>query len=273
MSELISFISSPRSAPGRTSIKRVSAREIGRRLGVARSTIQDNLKRAAAGGLAWPLADDVTDEGLETRLFGRAAVAQGQRRRVEPDWSALVKRPGVTMSILWEEYREVHSEGYGYSRFCDLLRGFERRLTPVMRQDHVAGEKAFVDYSGKRIGIADPTTGEIREAEIFVAVLGASNLTYAEATWTQTLPDWTGAHVRMFRFFGGAPKLLVPDNLKSGVNKASFYDPEINRTYGAMAAHYSVGILPARPRRPRDKAKVEAGVDSPRPTFWGGCAI
>ena len=162
----------------------VSAREIGRRLGVARSTIQDNLKRAAAAGLAWPLADDVTDEALETRLYGRAGVTQGQRRRAEPDWAALareLKRPGVTMTILWEEYREVHSEGYGYSRFCDLLRGFERRLTPVMRQHHVAGEKAFVDYSGKRIGIADPTTGEIREAEIFVGVLGASNLTYAEA--------------------------------------------------------------------------------------------
>jgi transposase len=129
-----------------------------------------------------------------------------------------------------------------------------------MRQHHVAGEKAFVDYSGKRIGIVDPTTGEIREAEIFVGVLGASNLTYAEATWTQQLPDWTGAHVRMFGFFGGTPKLLVPDNLKSGVNKASFYDPEINRTYGAMAAHYSVGVLPARPGKPRDKAKVEAGV-------------
>ena len=241
----------------------VSAREIGRRLGVARSTIQDNLKRAAAAGLAWPLADDVTDEALETRLYGGAGVTQGQRRRAEPDWAALareLKRPGVTMTILWEEYREVHSEGYGYSRFCDLLRGFERRLTPVMRQHHVAGEKVFVDYSGKRIGIVDPMTGEICEAEIFVGVLGASNLTYAEATWTQKLPDWTGAHVRMFRFFGGAPKLLVPDNLKSGVNKASFYDPEINRTYGAMATHYSVGILPTRPGRPRDKAKVEAGV-------------
>jgi transposase len=241
----------------------VGAREIGRRLGVARSTIQDNLKRAAAVGLAWPLADDVTDDALEQRLFGRAGVATGQRRRIEPDWAALareLKRPGVTMTILWEEYQEAHAEGYGYSRFCDLLRGFERRLTPVMRQHHVAGEKAFVDYSGKRIAIADPTTGEIREAEIFVGVLGASNLTYAEATWTQQLPDWTGAHVRMFRFFGGAPRLLVPDNLKSGVNKASFYDPEINRTYGAMAAHYSVGILPARPGKPRDKAKVEAGV-------------
>jgi transposase len=233
----------------------VSAREIGRRLGVARSTIQDNLKRAAAAGLQWPLGEEVTDDALELRLFGRAGIAPGQRRRVEPDWAELareLKRPGVTMTILWEEY--------GYSRFCDLLRGFERRLTPVMRQHHVAGDKAFVDYSGKRIGIVDPTTGEIREAEIFVGVLGASNLTYAEATWTQALPDWTDAHVRMFRFFGGAPKLLVPDNLKSGVNKASFYDPEINRTYGSMAAHYGVGVLPARPYRPRDKAKVEAGV-------------
>ena len=241
----------------------VSAREIGRRMGVARSTIQDNLRRAAAAGLAWPLADEITDEALERRLFGRAGTPSGQRRRVQPDWASLareLKRPCVTMAILWEEYREGRSDGYGYSRFCDLLRGFERRLTPVMRQHHVAGEKAFVDYSGKRIAIVDPSTGEIREAEIFVGVLGASNLTYAEATWTQQLPDWTGAHVRMFRFFGGAPKLLVPDNLKSGVNKASFYDPEINRTYGAMAAHYSVGILPARPARPRDKAKVEAGV-------------
>ena len=241
----------------------VSAREIGRLLGVARSTVQEYLKRSLAAGLAWPLAEDVTDEVLEQRLFGRAGVATGQRRRVEPDWAALareLKRPGVTMMILWEEYREVQPDGYGYSRFCDLLRGFERRLTPVMRQHHVAGDKAFVDYSGKRIGIADPRTGEIREAEIFVGVLGASNLTYAEATWTQQLPDWTGAHVRMFRFFGGAPKLLVPDNLKSGIHKASFYDPEINRTYGAMANHYAVGVLPARPKKPRDKAKVEAGV-------------
>jgi transposase len=171
----------------------VSAREIGRLLGVARSTVQEYLKRASAAGLAWPLAEGVTDDVLEQRLFGRAGVATGQRRRVEPDWAALareLKRPGVTMMILWEEYREVQPEGYGYSRFCDLLRGFERRLTPVMRQHHVAGDKAFVDYSGKRIGIVDPDTGEIREAEIFVAVLGASNLTYAEATWTQQLPDW-----------------------------------------------------------------------------------
>lgn len=241
----------------------VSAREIGRRLGAARSTIQDNLKRAATAGLAWPLPEEMTEDALERRLFAHAGVKTGARRRAEPDWAELareLKRPGVNLTILWEEYRASHPGGYGYSRFCDLFRGFERRLTPVMRQHHVAGDKAFVDYSGKRVGIVDPTTGEVRWAEIFVAVLGASNLTYAEATWTQKLPDWTGAHVRMLRFFGGVPRLLIPDNLKSGVHKASFYDPEINRTYGALAAHYGVGVLPARPKKPRDKAKVEAGV-------------
>jgi transposase len=129
-----------------------------------------------------------------------------------------------------------------------------------MRQDHPAGDKVFVDYSGKKIAIVDRATGVVREAEIFVGVLGASSLTYAEASWTQGLADWIGAHVRMFRWFGGVPRLVVPDNLKAGVNKASFYDPEINRSYGMMAGHYGVGILPARPRRPRDKAKVEAGV-------------
>ncbi|WP_461335882.1 IS21 family transposase [Bradyrhizobium liaoningense] len=159
-----------------------------------------------------------------------------------------------------EEYRAVHPEGYGYSRFCDLFREFDRRLSPTMRQDHPAGDKVFVDYSGKKIMIVDRETGVVRDAEIFVAVLGASNYTYAEATWTQTLPDWIEAHVRMFRFFGGVPRLVVPDNLKSGVHRASFYDPEINRSYGMMASHYGVGVLPARPRKPRDKAKVEAGV-------------
>jgi len=241
----------------------VRTREIGRRVGLARSTIQDYLRRFAAAGLAWPLNEDIGEDALEDRLFGRVGAEIGQRRRVEPDWAALsgeLKRPAVTMTILWEEYREAHPDGYGYSRFCDLLRGFERRLTPVMRQTHVAGEKAFVDYSGKRVSVVDPETGEIREAEIFVGVLGASNLTYAEATWTQQLVDWTGSHVRMFRFFGGATKLLIPDNLRSGVNKASFYDPEINRTYASMAAHYSTNVMPARPRKPRDKAKVEAGV-------------
>ncbi|WP_198947748.1 IS21 family transposase [Haematobacter missouriensis] len=240
-----------------------SSRDIAVTLGVARSTVQDNLKRAAAAGLSWPLPGELTDDAIENRLFARAGVKQGVRRRPEPNWAELaveLRKPGVTLLILWEEYRAVHPGGYGYSRFCDLFRCFERRLSPTMRQEHVAGDKVFVDYSGKKIAIVDPLTGEIREAEIFVAVLGASGFTYAEATWTQTLPDWIGAHVRMLRFFGGVPRLIVPDNLKSGVNRASFYDPEINRSYGMMAAHYGVGILPARPRKPRDKAKVENGV-------------
>ena len=241
----------------------LSDREIGRTIGVARSTIQDSLKRANAAEIAWPLSSDLTDEVLEKRLFARPSITAGVRRRSEPDWAALareLKRPGVNLMVLWEEYREVEPDGYGYSRFCDLFREFARRLSPVMRQHHTAGDKVFVDYSGKKIAIVDQTTGEVREAEIFLGVLGASNYCYAEATWTQTLPDWIGVHVRMFRFFNGAPRLLIPDNLKSGVHKASFYDPEINRSYGMMAAHYGVGVLPARPKKPKDKAKVEAGV-------------
>jgi transposase len=232
-------------------------------LGLARSTVQENLERAVRAGLQWPLPDDLTDEVLEQRLFLHAGVKTGIRRRTEPAWGSLIaeiKKPGVTLQILWEEYRAVHAGGYGYSRFCELFRGFEQRLSPSMRQEHVAGDKVFVDYSGRKIAIADAATGEVREAEIFVAVLGASGFTYAEATWTQALPDWVGSHVRMFRFFGGVPRLVVPDNLKSGVNKANFYDPDINRSYAMMAAHYSVGVLPARPRRPKDKAKVENGV-------------
>ncbi|EPE93746.1 integrase catalytic subunit (plasmid) [Rhizobium grahamii CCGE 502] len=240
-----------------------SSREIAAVLGIARSTVQDNLQRAAAIGLSWPLPGELTDDALENKLFARNGIKQGTRRRVEPNWADLaveLKKPGVTLLILWEEYRGSYPEGYGYSRFCELFRSFKQRLSPTMRQEHAAGDKVFVDYSGKKIPIVDRKTGEIREAEIFVAVLGASSFTYAEATWTQTLPDWIGSHVRMFRFFDGVPRLIVPDNLKSGVNHASFYDPEINRSYGMMASHYGVGVLPARPKKPRDKSKVENGV-------------
>jgi transposase len=240
-----------------------TTRAISRELGISHSTVREYLARIAAAGITWPLPAELTDGELEQRLFVNGGVRAGARHHVEPDWAAVareLKRPGVNLMILWEEYRAVHSDGYAYSRYCQLFREFERRLSPSMRQTHVAGDKAFVDFSGKKIPIADPTTGVVREAEIFVSVLGASNLTYAEATWSQGLPDWIGAHVRMFRFWGARPRLLVPDNLKSGVHKASFYDPEVNRSYGAMATHYGVGILPARPYHPKDKAKVEAGV-------------
>ena len=172
---------------------RASARVIAREVGVGRSTVQDYLTRAAAAGLGWPLAPELTDEALEPLLFPAPSCKPGARRYPEPDWAALVremKRPGVKLSILFEEYEAVHPEGYGYSRFCELYRAFECRLSPTMRQTHVAGHKVFVDYSGKKVPIIDALTGEVRMAEIFVAVLGASNLTYAKATWTQSLPDW-----------------------------------------------------------------------------------
>jgi len=197
----------------------VSAREIGRRLGIARSTVHDNIGRAAAAGLVWPLGDDITDAVLEQHLFTHIGVKQGVRRRAEPDWPSLareMRRPGVNLVVLWEEYRATQPEGYGYSRFCDLYREFERRLTPVIRQHHTAGDKVFVDYSGKRVPIVDPSTGVVREAEIFVAVLGASSLTYAEATWSQALPDWIGAHVRLFGFLSGVPRLVVPPPASRG---------------------------------------------------------
>jgi len=239
-------------------------RAIGRELGISHSTVGQYLARIAAANITWPLAPDITETALERLLFGDSGGQPGPRRHhAEPDWAAVtreLKRPGVTLQILWEEYSKAQPDAYSYSRYCQLYREFRRKLTPSMRQTHVAGDKAFVDYSGKKVPIHDPRSGVLRYAEVFVAVLGASSLTYAEATWTQTLPDWIGAHVRMFNFWGAVARLLVPDNLKAGVHKASFYDPEVNRTYGVMAEHYRVGILPARPYRPKDKAKVEVGV-------------
>jgi transposase len=206
-----------------------SARVIAGTVGVGRSTVQDYLARGAAAGLAWPLSPELTDEALEQLLFPAPHSRPGARRYVEPDWSALVremKRPGVNLSVLFEEYQGAHPAGYAYSRFCQLYRAFERRLSPTMRQTHVAGAKAFVDYSGKRVPIVDPLTGEVRMAELFVAVLGASNLTYADATWTQSLPDWIGAHVRMFRFFGSAPRLLSRTISRAGSTSPRFTTPK-----------------------------------------------
>jgi transposase len=242
---------------------RMSGREIARRLGIAASTVRETLRRFEAAGLNWPLADEVTEEVLEARLYGAAGSKQGHRRHAEPDWAAIhreLKRKHVTLSILWDEYIERHPDGYRYSRFCELYREWEGRLSVTMRQSHAGGEKLFVDYAGDGVAVADRLTGEIRQAQIFVAVMGASNFTYAEATWTQGLADWIGAHTRALAEIGGVPRLLVPDNTKVAVIKACLYEPQINRTYAEMAAHYDTAILPARPHRPRDKAKVELGV-------------
>ncbi|RMF11835.1 MAG: IS21 family transposase, partial [Alphaproteobacteria bacterium] len=241
----------------------LSTRKIAASLGVGQSTVSEYLKRAERTGLSWPLPAGLDDAALEGRLY--PADASLRRGLLQPDWPAvhreLKRSKSVTLSLLWEEYRADHSgDGYGYSRFCELYRRWEGRLTPTMRHHHFAGERAFVDYAGDTVPVIDPTTGEVREAQVFVGVLGASSYTFAEATWTQTLPDWISSHVRMLEFFGGVPGLLVSDNLKSGVTKACFYEPALNRTYADLALHYDTAIIPARPDKPKDKAKVEAGV-------------
>ena len=242
----------------------VPLREIARRVGVAASTVRATVKRFEVAGLSWPLPDEMTDAALEERLFALTGTKQGYRRQIEPDWAAVhreLKRKHVTLSLLWDEYIECNPDGYRYSRFCELYRSWEGKLSVTMRQTHVGGDKLFVDYAGDTVPvIVDRLTGETRQAQIFVAVLGASNLTYAEATWTQGLSDWIGAHTRAFAMIGGVPRLLVPDNAKVAVIKACLYEPQVNRTYAEMAAHYGTAVLPTRPRRPRDKAKVEVAV-------------
>jgi len=241
----------------------VSKHQIARRTGVVPSTVRETLKRFAASGLIWPLGDEVTDAVLEARIYRNAGKKQGHRQYAEPDWALVhreLKRKHVTLSILWDEYIAQHPDGYRYSRYCDLYRAWEGKLSVTMRQAHVGGEKLFVDYAGDRVELFDRLTGEARPAWIFVAVMGASSFTYAEATWTQGLADWIGAHTRAFEAIGGVAHLIVPDNTKTAVIKACLYEPAVNRTYTEMAAHYDTAILPARPRKPRDKAKVEAAV-------------
>ena len=242
----------------------LSGHEIARRVGVAPSTVRLTLKRVAAAGLEWPLPAEIGDAVLEARLFTAVGTKQGHRRQAEPDWARIhreLKRKHVTLSILWDEYIEEQPDGYRYSRFCELYRSWEGRLSVTMRQSHAGGDKLFVDYAGDTVPvIVDRLTGEVRAAQIFVAVMGASNFTYAEASWTQGFGDWIGAHTRAFAAIGGVPNLIVPDNTKVAIIKACLYEPLVNRGYADMAAHYGCAILPARPRRPRDKAKVEGGV-------------
>ena len=239
----------------------LTSRQIAKTRAMGRTAVADYLRRARDAGLGWPLPEGLDDTELEQRLFPSVCIFADKRPR--PDCAYLhreLRRKGVTLFLLWEEYRAVHPEGYQYSRFCDLYRNFAKELKPTMRQVHKAGEKAFVDFSGKRPEIVAPKTGETRPVELFVGVLGASNLIYAEATPDQTLESWIGAHVRMVEFWGGCVEIFVPDNLKSGVDKACRYEPGLNRTYEDFARFYGAAVIPARPYRPRDKAKVETAV-------------
>jgi transposase len=239
-----------------------SIREVAVSCSLARSTVKEYLRRAEEAGLSWPLPD-VDDGSLEGLLFPSPPLAVPGRRSL-PDWDyidrELRKRKGVTRFLLWQEYRSANPEGYAYSMFCDLYREWRGLQELSMRLLHRAGEKAFVDYAGQTISVVDPATGEVKDAQVFLAVLGASSFAYCEATWSQGLSDWIGSHVRTLAYFGGCPEIIVPDNLKSGVKDPHLYEPEVNPTYLEFARHYGLAVIPARKGHPKDKAKVESGV-------------
>jgi len=238
-----------------------SHREIGESVGVSAGSVGKAVSRATKAGLTWAAIEAMSEEMLEIRLYGPCDGRRCDRPR--PDCAYIHterKKPGVTLELLHLEYLEKHPRGLGYTQFCDDYRKWVQRHRLSMRQVHHAGEKLFVDYSGKKPYIVDRDTGELIEVELFVAVLGASNYTYAEATRTQKIADWIGSHVRCFEFLGGVPRDTVPDQLKTGVTGACRYEPTIQRTYEELAQHYGTTVLPARPARPRDKAKVERAV-------------
>jgi len=239
-----------------------SQREIARACDIAPSTVSDYAARIAVAGLSWPLPPELEDDAaLERLLFPHEG--KPSNRRPEPDWArvhAELKRKHVTLMLLWQEYRQQHPDGVQYSQFCDHYATWRSHGPVTMRQEHRAGEKAFVDFSGDGVDIIDPKTGEVLRAKLFVAVLGGSSLTYVEPVLDESLPTWIGCHVRAFEYFGGVPEIVVPDNLKSGVKSPDRYEPELNPTYADWAQHYGCAVIPARVRRPRDKAKVEAAV-------------
>ena len=240
----------------------VSERQIAITVGISRSTVGEYLRRAAVIGITWPVPEGMDDGELERRLFTPPTFEEKPARPL-PDWTAVhreLKRRGVTLLLLWEEYRAEHADGYGYSRFCDLYREWSETISPTMRQAHGPADKLFVDFAGDTVPVFDAATGVQRLAHVFVAVLGASNYTFAEARWSEGLADWIGLHVNALRAIGGVPKAIVCDNLKAGVTATCRYEPGINRTYQELAEHYGTAILPTRPRKPRDKAKVEVAV-------------
>ncbi len=241
----------------------LSRRSIAQVLNVSYGSIANYLTRAQTAGLSWPLPPDMDERTLGRLLFPSQAIT-GQRRFVEPGFLTIhqeLTKKGVTKQLLWQEYREQHPDnGYSYAQFCHRYLEWLGCQKRSMRQLHIAGEKLFVDYCGPTMEVINPDTGEVRQAQIFVAVLGASNYTFACASWSQKQEDWLNAHVQAFEFFTGVPEIIVPDNLKSAVTKTHRYEPDINPAYQQLAAHYQVAIVPARPYKPKDKAKAEVAV-------------
>ena len=242
----------------------LSQGQIARSCSISQGAVSKYLQRAQAAGVTWPLPEGWDEARLEEALFGHSPRRIYETQRPTPDFASLHQElqshRHLTRQLLWEEYRQTHPDGYSYSRFCELYHRWRRPLDVVLRHEHKAGEKLFVDYAGDTIPLHNPKGGPVREASIFVAVMGASNYTYAEATESQELENWIGSHIRTFEFLGGCPRLVIPDNTRTGVNRACRYEPDLNRTYHELAMHYGVGVLPTRPYKARDKAKVENGV-------------
>jgi transposase len=238
-----------------------SHREVSRAVGISSGAVGSLMVRWKKLGLSWEQACALSDDELEQRLYGPKLPSTTPRPMPDMSWlQRELKKPAVTLEVLHLEYLEQHPDGYRYSRFCDLYKDWLLKQRLSMRQEHRAGEKLFIDYSGKKPVVVEPVTGEVREAELYVAVLGASSYVFAEATWTQRLADFIASTTRALEFFGGVPGALVIDNLKSGVTKADRYEGDVNRTYEEMARHYGTVVLPTRPFRPKDKAKVEVSV-------------
>lgn len=243
---------------------RLSNRKIARACGVNRETVAVYLKRAEKLGLSWPIPDGLTDVQLDALLFPLPANPPGPERPL-PDCAYIYeelrshKKLNLTLMQLWMEYKERHCEGLQYTQFCEHYHRWRRKLDYVMRQEHRAGDKMFVDFCDG-LPLVNKETGEIIRTHLFVGVWGFSNFTYAEAVLDQAAPRWARCHVHAFDYSGAVPHALVPDNLKSAVTKPCLYEPELNRSYAELAAHYNTAVLPARVRRPRDKAKAEAGV-------------
>lgn len=239
-------------------------RQIARSCSLGLGTVHDYLARAERANVKWPLPEGWDEQQVEAALFGAEAVVAREPERELPDFAAIheqrQKHRHVTLQLLWEEYRQANPDGYHYSRFCELYQRWRRSQDVVLRQPYKAGERTFVDWAGTTIPIHSRTGGEPEQAHLFVAVLGASSYTYAEATRDEQMMSWLSAHMHAFEFFGGVTKLMIPDNTKTGVNRACRYDPDLNPTYQEMAMHYGIGVVPARPYKPRDKAKVETGV-------------
>jgi transposase len=239
-----------------------SVHDIAAACAISTSTVHEYLYRSEAAGLGWPLPDETTDEDLERTLFPPRR-RKGEPERPLPDFAkfrAELSRKGVTLKLLWQEYAAEHPDGYGYSRLADLYKEWERKSDVRMLQRHNAGEKLFVDFAGLKAKFKDPESGDIREVPVFVATMGSSQMLYARACLGEDQRSWLEAHALAFEFYGALPMVLVPDNLKAAVTRACYYDPTINQAYAELARFYGLSVLPARVRKPRDKAKVENGV-------------